>query len=91
MRPKVEQDPPKTRQAFLERCRTHLTYNLLSRIDTGKAEDTLNGRIPRVIANYLGASGLPEAQLGENLAVDGLVKTAEVYARTAAKVCGIAS
>jgi len=41
--------------------------------------------------NYGTSSGLPEAQLGENLAVDGLVKTAEVYARTAAKVCGIAS
>ena len=41
--------------------------------------------------NYGTSSGLPDAQLGENLAVDGLVKTAEVYARTAAKVCGIAS
>jgi len=41
--------------------------------------------------NYGTSSGLPDAQLGENLAVDGLVKTAVVYARTAAKVCGIAS
>ena len=41
--------------------------------------------------NYGTSSGLPDAQLGENLAVDGLVKTAEVYARTAAKVCEIAS
>jgi acetylornithine deacetylase/succinyl-diaminopimelate desuccinylase-like protein len=40
--------------------------------------------------NYGTSSGLPDAELGENLAVDGLVKTAEVYARAAAKVCGTA-
>ena len=40
--------------------------------------------------NYGTSSGLPDAELGENLAVDGLAKTAEVYARTAAKVCGVA-
>jgi acetylornithine deacetylase len=40
--------------------------------------------------NYGTSSGLPDAELGENLAVDGLVKTAEVYARAAAKVCGVA-
>jgi acetylornithine deacetylase/succinyl-diaminopimelate desuccinylase-like protein len=38
--------------------------------------------------NYGTSSGLPDAELGENLAVDGLVKTAEVYARAAVKVCG---
>jgi acetylornithine deacetylase/succinyl-diaminopimelate desuccinylase-like protein len=37
--------------------------------------------------NYGTSSGLPDAELGENLAVDGLVKTAEVYARTAVRVC----
>jgi acetylornithine deacetylase/succinyl-diaminopimelate desuccinylase-like protein len=42
--------------------------------------------IPTV--NYGTSSGLPDAELGENLAIDGLVKTAEVYARTAMKVCG---
>ena len=36
--------------------------------------------------NYGTSSGLPDAELGENLAVDGLVKTAEVYARAAANV-----
>jgi acetylornithine deacetylase len=41
--------------------------------------------------NYGTSSGLPDAELGENLAVDGLVKTAEVYARAAAKVCGVAT
>ena len=41
--------------------------------------------------NYGTSSGLPDAELGENLSVDGLVKTAEVYARTAADVCGIAA
>src|SRR6476659_73279 len=37
--------------------------------------------------NYGTSSGLPDARLGENLAIDGLVKTAEVYARAAMKVC----
>jgi acetylornithine deacetylase/succinyl-diaminopimelate desuccinylase-like protein len=41
--------------------------------------------------NYGTSSGLPDAELGENLAIDGLVKTAEVYARTAMSVCGVAS
>jgi acetylornithine deacetylase len=40
--------------------------------------------------NYGTSSGLPDAELGENLAVDGLVKTAEVYARAAARVCEVA-
>jgi acetylornithine deacetylase len=40
--------------------------------------------------NYGTSSGLPDAELGENLAVDGLVRTAEVYARAAATVCGVA-
>ncbi len=39
--------------------------------------------------NYGTSSGLPDAELGENLAVDGLVKTAEVYARAAMNVCGV--
>ena len=38
--------------------------------------------------NYGTSSGLPDAELGENLAVDRLVKTAEVYARAAMRVCG---
>jgi acetylornithine deacetylase/succinyl-diaminopimelate desuccinylase-like protein len=40
--------------------------------------------------NYGTSSGLPDAELGENLAVDGLVKTAEVYARTVMRVCEMA-
>jgi acetylornithine deacetylase/succinyl-diaminopimelate desuccinylase-like protein len=40
--------------------------------------------------NYGTSSGLPDAELGENLDVAGLVKTAEVYARAATKVCGVA-
>jgi acetylornithine deacetylase len=40
--------------------------------------------------NYGTSSGLPDAELGENLSIDGLVKTAEVYARAAQAVCGIA-
>jgi acetylornithine deacetylase/succinyl-diaminopimelate desuccinylase-like protein len=39
--------------------------------------------------NYGTSSGLPDAELGENLAIDGLVRTAEVYARAATKVCGV--
>jgi acetylornithine deacetylase len=39
--------------------------------------------------NYGTSSGLPDAELGENLAVDGLMKTAEVYARAAMRVCGV--
>jgi acetylornithine deacetylase len=40
--------------------------------------------------NYGTSSGLPDTELGENLAIDGLLKTAEVYARAAMKVCGVA-
>jgi acetylornithine deacetylase/succinyl-diaminopimelate desuccinylase-like protein len=40
--------------------------------------------------NYGTSSGLPDPELGEQLAVDGLVKTAEVYARAAMNVCGVA-
>jgi acetylornithine deacetylase/succinyl-diaminopimelate desuccinylase-like protein len=39
--------------------------------------------------NYGTSSGLPDAELGENLAIDGLVKTAEVYAQAATRVCGV--
>jgi acetylornithine deacetylase/succinyl-diaminopimelate desuccinylase-like protein len=38
--------------------------------------------------NYGTSSGLPDAELGENLDIDGLVRTAEVYARAAQRVCG---
>jgi acetylornithine deacetylase len=38
--------------------------------------------------NYGTSSGLPDAELGENLEIDGLVKTAEVYARAAQRICG---
>jgi hypothetical protein len=44
--------------------------------------------IPTV--NYGTSSGLPDAELGENLGIDGLVQTAEVYARTAMRACGVA-
>ena len=41
--------------------------------------------------NYGTSSGLPDAELGENLSVEGLLKTADVYARAAMKVCGVAT
>jgi acetylornithine deacetylase/succinyl-diaminopimelate desuccinylase-like protein len=40
--------------------------------------------------NYGTSSGLPDAELGENLEIDGLVKTADVYARAIQNVCGVA-
>ena len=40
--------------------------------------------------NYGTSSGLPDAELGENLQIDGLVKTADVYARAAVSICGVA-
>jgi acetylornithine deacetylase len=40
--------------------------------------------------NYGTSSGLPDAELGENLEIGGLVRTAEVYARAAQTVCGVA-
>jgi acetylornithine deacetylase/succinyl-diaminopimelate desuccinylase-like protein len=44
--------------------------------------------IPTV--NYGTSTGLMDVELGENLEIDGLVKTAEVYARVATEVCGVA-
>jgi len=40
--------------------------------------------------NYGTSSGLLDTVKGENLAIDGLVQTAEVYARAAVNVCGVA-
>jgi acetylornithine deacetylase len=44
--------------------------------------------IPTV--NYGTSTGLMDVELGENLEIDGLVKTAEIYARVAMRVCGVA-
>jgi acetylornithine deacetylase/succinyl-diaminopimelate desuccinylase-like protein len=44
--------------------------------------------IPTV--NYGTSTGLMDVALGENLEIDGLVRTAEVYARVATQVCGVA-
>jgi acetylornithine deacetylase len=40
--------------------------------------------------NYGTSTGLMDVELGENLEIDGLVRTAEVYARVAQTVCGVA-
>jgi len=40
--------------------------------------------------NYGTSTGLLDTVKGENLEIDGLVKTAEVYARAAMRVCGVA-
>jgi len=40
--------------------------------------------------NYGTSTGLMDTEYGENLDIDGLVKTAEVYARAAVKICGAA-
>jgi acetylornithine deacetylase len=39
--------------------------------------------------NYGTSSGLLDTVKGENLEIEGLVKTAEVYARAAMKICGV--
>jgi acetylornithine deacetylase len=44
--------------------------------------------IPTV--NYGTSTGLLDTEKGENLAVDGLVSTAQVYALAAAEICGVA-
>ncbi len=44
--------------------------------------------IPTV--NYGTSTGLMDVELGENLEIDGLAKTAEVYARIAMEVCRVA-
>jgi acetylornithine deacetylase/succinyl-diaminopimelate desuccinylase-like protein len=44
--------------------------------------------IPTV--NYGTSTGLMDVELGENLEIDGLVRTADVYARVAMEVCGVA-
>jgi len=44
--------------------------------------------IPTV--NYGTSTGLMDVELGENLEIDDLVRTAEVYARVAMTVCGVA-
>jgi acetylornithine deacetylase/succinyl-diaminopimelate desuccinylase-like protein len=41
--------------------------------------------------NYGTSSGLPDASLGENLDIDGLVKIADVYARVAQRICEVAA
>ena len=40
--------------------------------------------------NYGTSTGLLDTAKGENLEIDGLVKTAEVYARAAMEICGVA-
>ena len=40
--------------------------------------------------NYGTSTGLLDTEYGENLEIEGLVKTADVYARAAQRVCGVA-
>jgi acetylornithine deacetylase/succinyl-diaminopimelate desuccinylase-like protein len=40
--------------------------------------------------NYGTSTGLLDTEKGENLDIDGLVKTAQVYALAAAEICGTA-
>jgi acetylornithine deacetylase/succinyl-diaminopimelate desuccinylase-like protein len=37
--------------------------------------------------NYGASTGLMDVELGENLEIDGLARTAEVYARVAQRIC----
>jgi acetylornithine deacetylase/succinyl-diaminopimelate desuccinylase-like protein len=43
--------------------------------------------IPTV--NYGTSTGLMDVELGENLEIEGLVRTAEVYAKVAMRICGV--
>ena len=38
--------------------------------------------------NYGTSTGLMDTSKGENLTIDGLARTAEVYARAALRICG---
>ena len=40
--------------------------------------------------NYGTSTGLMDVELGENLEIDGLVRTAEMYALVAQRICGVA-
>ncbi|MSO57738.1 MAG: M20 family peptidase [Thermoleophilia bacterium] len=40
--------------------------------------------------NYGTSTGLMDVEQGENLEIDGLVRTAEVYAKVALRICGVA-
>jgi hypothetical protein len=40
--------------------------------------------------NYGTSTGLMDVELGENLEIDGLVRTAQTYALVAQRVCGVA-
>lgn len=40
--------------------------------------------------NYGTSTGLLDTEYGENLDIDGLVSTADVYARAAQQLCGVA-
>jgi acetylornithine deacetylase/succinyl-diaminopimelate desuccinylase-like protein len=40
--------------------------------------------------NYGTSTGLMDVELGENLEIEGLVRTTQVYAQVATKVCGVA-
>ena len=44
--------------------------------------------IPTV--NYGTSTGLMDVEKGENLEIDGLIRTAETYARVAMRICGVA-
>ena len=44
--------------------------------------------IPTV--NYGTSTGLMDVEMGENLEIEGLVRTAEIYANVAMRVCGVA-
>ena len=41
--------------------------------------------------NYGTSTGLLDTEKGENLSIDGLVKTAQVYALAAAEICGVSA
>jgi acetylornithine deacetylase/succinyl-diaminopimelate desuccinylase-like protein len=58
--------------------------------ELGRAVDAALSRYGIPTLNYGTSTGLMDVELGENLEIDGLVKTADVYARVAMNVCGVA-
>ena len=58
-----------------------------SPIQVVEAIATFNGI---AVLAHVDGPGMMDVELGENLEIDGLVKTAEVYAKVAMEVCGVA-
>ncbi len=82
-RRRTRSSPPSTRRT--RRCSACSPERDVTRWFSDASALTRYG-IPTV--NYGTSTGLLDTVLGENLDIDGLVRTAEVYARIAQRICG---